>query len=170
MVDWNARLREAVRAGDARRVVESLARGASVNGASGASTSASVTGGLNGDDAATPLHAAAEGDNADVVRALLDAGADVNARDAFGNTPLRNAAAAGTLAVVKLLVAAGADPLIPGRMTLNAVDRARERKTPEGRMITVFFERWLAEGRRPAPVRPPTTLKKPVRSRNGRRR
>jgi hypothetical protein len=166
MVDWDERLREAVRAGSAKRVKGALARGAKLATAF--------------DGSATPLHSAAQGGDAEIVRALLEsggkrllekiddsgrtpllcaveaarveavrallaAGADVNARDVYGNTALRTAAAEGTLEMVKLLVAAGANPLIPGRLTLNAIDRAQERKTPEGRMITVFLQRALLE-------------------------
>jgi ankyrin repeat protein len=82
----------------------------------------------------------------EMARKLLDAGADPNARQEqpFGNTALRIATAEGTLEMVKLLMSAGADPLLPGRMTLTPLDRARERNTPEGRMITFFIERTLA--------------------------
>lgn len=53
---------------------------------------------------------AAELGDAARVRALLQAGADVNARDASGRTPLTWAALGDRVAVARLLVAAGADP------------------------------------------------------------
>ena len=57
----------------------------------------------------TPLHDAAYRGYADVVKLLLAAGADVNAKDSFGDTPLHAAAINGQADVVKLLLAAGAD-------------------------------------------------------------
>jgi ankyrin repeat protein len=56
----------------------------------------------------TALHAAATRDHVDVVRRLLAAGADVDARSADGFTPLLNAASAGS-DVVEALLDAGAD-------------------------------------------------------------
>ncbi|GBG27421.1 ABC transporter B family member 11 [Hondaea fermentalgiana] len=63
--------------------------------------------GLNGQ---TPLHTATHNDNLDIIRYLLDAGADVNARTTYnGSTPLQWATAADNKRVVKVLVRAGAD-------------------------------------------------------------
>lgn len=45
-----------------------------------------------------------------VAAALLEAGADVNAADAEGNTPLLHAVVNGNFAMVKLLLEQGADP------------------------------------------------------------
>jgi ankyrin repeat protein len=58
-----------------------------------------------------PLHAAAAAGGADVglVSALLDAGADPNARQRGGFRPLHSAAANGDAALVQLLLARGAD-------------------------------------------------------------
>jgi ankyrin repeat protein len=58
-----------------------------------------------------PLHAAAAAGGADVglVAALLDAGADPNARQRGGFRPLHSAAANGDAALVQLLLARGAD-------------------------------------------------------------
>jgi len=52
--------------------------------------------------------AASEG-RLDVVRYLLDEGADVNAREKFGNTALAEATYYGHIAVIKELLARGAD-------------------------------------------------------------
>jgi hypothetical protein len=107
-----------------------------------------------------------------MVRMLLEAGADPNIREPeFGNTALRTAAAEGTLEMVKALLAAGADPLIPGRMTLNALDRARERRTPEGRMITAVMTRAIeaAEAERAAKAKRPKKRQKPMKRRPRRR-
>lgn len=54
----------------------------------------------------TALHAAAVGGSIDIVRLLLDRGADPTARDLFGSTPLHNSAAIGdsALEVTKVIV------------------------------------------------------------------
>lgn len=52
----------------------------------------------------TPLHEAAEHASYDVLRLLLESGAEVNARDIWGATPLYVAAEAGRLFVVKMLL------------------------------------------------------------------
>lgn len=57
----------------------------------------------------TPLHFAARACNAAAARQLVDAGADVNARDNLGSTPLHRAACHGSAEVVELLVDAGAE-------------------------------------------------------------
>ena len=56
-----------------------------------------------------PLHAAVAGRNADCVEAILDAGADPDARQQVGYTPLMGAASAGRLDLADLLLARGAD-------------------------------------------------------------
>lgn len=98
-------------------------------------------------DGYTPLMSAIAGGQIEAAKVLLAAGADPNAHEdsVNANTAIRIAAADGTLDMAKLLLAAGADPLIPGRMGLTALDRARERHTPMGRMITVAIERWLEQ-------------------------
>jgi hypothetical protein len=64
----------------------------------------------------TPLHEAASTRKADVARALLVRGANVNARFTLdgspGYTPLDLAIFAGDAAMVKFLLANGADPLL----------------------------------------------------------
>lgn len=56
-----------------------------------------------------PLHAAVAGRSAECVQALLDAGADPNARQQVGYTPLMGAASAGREDLANLLLARGAD-------------------------------------------------------------
>ena len=60
-------------------------------------------------DGATVLMMAAASGNVDLIRALLDRGAEIDARDSSrGQTPLMFAAAANRAQAVKLLVARGA--------------------------------------------------------------
>src|SRR5437016_7352115 len=59
----------------------------------------------------------------------------------LGDTAMRVAAAEGTPEMARLLLEGGADPLSPGRLMLTPLDRARERRTPEGRMIAAMIVR-----------------------------
>lgn len=67
------------------------------------------------------LRAAAEGD-ANLVRALLAQGTDVNSRNAAGQSALMLASAFGHLAVVKILLAAGAERDLQDDLGFNALD------------------------------------------------
>lgn len=155
------RLAEAIRARDPKRVRAAIAAGASIEGQDGktalhlaaewgdqqvieALPKARVKKMLDELDAAdrTPLMYAAARGNTASARALLDLGAKVNARNSTGDTALRVAASDGTVEVAKLLLEAGADPLAPGRMLLTPLDRARERHTPQGRMIAALLSRF----------------------------
>jgi ankyrin len=62
-----------------------------------------------GPTCSTALHSAAEFGREDVARILLAHGADVNARDEYGQTPLHSAAVYGNLDLVRLLLDRGAD-------------------------------------------------------------
>ena len=73
-----------------------------------------------------PLHAAVAGRNAEAVGALLDAGADPNARQQVGYTPLMGAASAGRTDLVDLLLARNADPALVSEDGKTAADVARE--------------------------------------------
>jgi Ankyrin repeats (many copies) len=61
------------------------------------------------------------------VRVLLDAGADINARDEGGITPLMNAAWFGCVDAVRELLQRGADPLLRENKNRSAMDLASER-------------------------------------------
>src|SRR5207253_1264890 len=75
----------------------------------------------------TALHAALAGPTPDVARALIAAGADVNARQQGGVTPLQEAAANGALDLVGLLLERGADPAATDDNGRTAADWARDR-------------------------------------------
>jgi ankyrin repeat protein len=84
------------------RVVRALVRGgASVDAHDGAKN-------------CTALHMAARRDNAEIAEALLECGADIEARDRLGETPLRRAVNCGNVDVAALLIARGADIHSPG--------------------------------------------------------
>jgi hypothetical protein len=76
----------------------------------------------------TPLILASAYGPVDVVRALVDAGANVNAREARGMTPLMYAAATdhGDIEIAKLLVARGADVHVKTPEGESALDWARK--------------------------------------------
>jgi ankyrin repeat protein len=57
----------------------------------------------------TPLHMAARRGNADLAEALIDHGANIEARDSNGETPLRRAVNCSQPHVARVLIAAGAD-------------------------------------------------------------
>ncbi|HSP66327.1 MAG TPA: ankyrin repeat domain-containing protein, partial [Bryobacteraceae bacterium] len=69
-------------------------------------------------DGATALHWAANEDDLDTVSLLIQAGANVKAKDRYGFTPLYFAATNGSAAVIRRLLDAGADP--------NAADASGE--------------------------------------------
>jgi ankyrin repeat protein len=83
----------------------------------------------------TPLHSAVADDagaaTTDLVRMLLDAGADANARSASGGTPLHTAAFTGNIPVIEMLLAAGAKPEEADDKGRTPLDVARERKHTE---------------------------------------
>lgn len=91
----------------------------------------------------TPLHYAAEGGHLEIVKALLAAGAKVNANDprVISDTPLASIAGNCSLEMAELLVQAGADPTIQGHMQLCALDRAKDRKRGDGPRVYQLLRR-----------------------------
>ena len=79
----------------------------------------------------TPLHSAVADDAGtdvkELVRMLLDAGADPNARSATDGTPLHTAAFTGNVPVTEMLLAAGADPEARDRKGFLPLDHARDK-------------------------------------------
>ncbi|GIJ57419.1 ankyrin repeat domain-containing protein [Virgisporangium aurantiacum] len=90
-----------------------------------------------------PLHRAAHAGDVDEVRRLLDAGAAVDAWNAWGETALGAAADSGSAATVALLLSAGADPARSrdrrGRVALHHAATADVARllldTPTGRAV-----------------------------------
>ena len=82
----------------------------------------------------TPLLAAAAAAPVEVIQALIDAGADINARDGRGMTPLMLAVATDhqNAAAIRLLLAHGADVTIQSKTAETAADWARKLAWPAG--------------------------------------
>jgi ankyrin repeat protein len=87
----------------------------------------------------TPLHSAVADDEGgevkDLVRMLLAAGADPNARSASDGTPLHTAAFTGNVPVVRMLLAAGGDPHAPDKKGHLPLDYARDNGHSEAAAI-----------------------------------
>ncbi len=81
----------------------------------------------------TAMHSAVSRSHADVVRILLDAGANPNVRQSAGWTPLHSAAANGDRASVELLLDAGADPAAVNDEGRSVMDLAEESDDPDVR-------------------------------------
>lgn len=74
----------------------------------------------------TPLHMAARRGNVNVVEALLNAEAEIEARDTKGETPLRRAVNCGHPEVVRLLLEHGANPNAPDKHGKTPLQAARK--------------------------------------------
>ena len=80
----------------------------------------------------TPLHSAVADDSSstdvdNLVKMLLDAGADPNARSASGGTPLHTAGFTGNVTVVRMLLEAGGDANATDGKGFTPLDHAREK-------------------------------------------
>jgi ankyrin repeat protein len=73
----------------------------------------------------TALHMAARRGNLKIAEALLDCGADVDARDSLGDTPLRRSVNCGQIELAALFLAKGADVHSPGNKGLTPLQAAR---------------------------------------------
>ena len=76
----------------------------------------------------TALHMAARRGNVEIVGALLDGGADIEARDSAGETPLRRAVNCNKVEAAKLLLARGANPHSRGSKALTPAIAARSKE------------------------------------------
>jgi uncharacterized protein len=72
-----------------------------------------------------PIHAAVAARNPEIVRLLLDRGADPNARQQVGYTVLMEAAGSGHRGLVEMLLQAGADPSLKAEDATTAASLAR---------------------------------------------
>jgi hemoglobin len=73
----------------------------------------------------TALHMAARRGSREIAEALLDCGADIEARDSLGDTPLRRAVNCGQMPAAALLLARGADVNSRGSKGLTPLSAAR---------------------------------------------
>lgn len=87
--------------------------------------------------AVTPLHSAVAGDHLEIVKMLLNAGANVNARQNGGFTPLHSAAQNNNSEMINILLEFGADPLTVDDSNKLPVDYTDQEKFPE---IADLFE------------------------------
>lgn len=94
----------------------------------------------------TPLHLAALNVDSGPLRALLAAGANVNARDKEGSTPLHMAAFATRSEHAKLLLRAGADPLVKNHEGRDVASLARRVRADE---VAGLVSLWLLKGCKP---------------------
>lgn len=81
--------------------------------------------------AVAPLNSAAAGGHIRIVEMLLQAGADVNAKQEGGFTPLHSAAQNGDGELIKLLLEFGADPLAVNNADQLPIDLLDREADPE---------------------------------------
>ncbi len=86
------------------------------------------------------LHAAVAGRNLEIVKAVLEAGADSNAQQQLGFRPMHEAGSNANRALAELLLAHHADPSLPNDEGKSAIDFARDKGHAE-------FADWLANQR-----------------------
>jgi len=91
----------------------------------------------------TPLHLAATNPDVSAVKALLAAGANVNAKDDDGNTPLHMAAYTNRIENAKVLLEAGADVNVVSSGGRTPMAMARKSRADE---IAGLISLWVLKG------------------------
>lgn len=94
----------------------------------------------------TPLHLAALNLDPGPLKALIAAGANVNARDKEGATPLHMAAFATRTEHARLLLQAGADPLLKTNEGRDVTSLARRVRADE---VAGIVSLWILKGCKP---------------------
>ena len=79
----------------------------------------------------TPLHYAASGGNADIIKLLLEKNAYIDAESPNGTTPLMMASMYGSTAAVKLLLTDGADASLKNQLGATALNFAQDGSRPD---------------------------------------
>ena len=85
------------------------------------------------------IHAAVASKNIEIVRAVLEAGADPNAAQQQGFRPIHEAGSSGNRELAELLMKYGADPTLKNDTGKTAIDIAREKGHAD-------LADWLARG------------------------
>ena len=105
-------------------------------------------------DGDTPLHSAAIGCDAGVVKVLLETGAGLDATDRYGSIPLHAAAGSGCPETVKVLLEAGArlnardgDGATPLDAARDMMKKTRKSTEPYGEVIRILKARGARPGR-----------------------
>lgn len=114
-----------------------LAKGANVNAVSRPVMGLPAKNGASEFGSLTALTMAAAFGPPDLVRTLIDAGADVNARDVRGMSPLMLAVATDHQdpAVIRMLIEHGADPKLTSKLGDNAIDWAGKNGQAPGKEL-----------------------------------
>ena len=89
----------------------------------------------------TPLHYAATNGHLAIIQLLLDEHAYIDAESPNGSTPLMMAAHYGAPAAVKLLLEAGADPSLRNQLGLTAIDFANRANRKDSAELIARFVR-----------------------------
>lgn len=125
----NKQLILAAMSGNVNGVKEALAKGADVNSRGDAEDTALIV---------ASYYKINHPDNyQQIVKLLLNAGANVNAQDQFGNTAILFAARSGHLEIVEILLQAGADIFQTSKNGKTALSLSKERNHSE---ITTLLE------------------------------
>ncbi len=93
-----------------------------------------------------PIHLAATNPDVSALKALIDAGADVNARDNDASTPLHMAVYTQKVTQTQMLLDAGADPKAKNNLGRDVLSLARKQMANEAAGIISL---WILKGCQP---------------------